>query len=83
MIKKTFIKFVVVIVIIRAWILMTKKNIQIKLLIENKLIICALGNLHYEISREKFEPEPGFNIMADRVINTPPGKSGISLKREI
>ena len=28
--------------------------IQIKLLIKNKLIICALGNLHYEISREKF-----------------------------
>ena len=25
--------------------------IQIKLLIENKLIICALGNLHYKISR--------------------------------
>ena len=35
-------------------------SIQIKLLIENKLIICALGNLHYKISREKFEPEPGF-----------------------
>ena len=34
--------------------------IQIKLLIEEKLIICALGNLHYQISREKFEPEPGF-----------------------
>ena len=34
--------------------------IQIKLLIENKLIISALGNLHYMISREKFEPEPGF-----------------------
>ena len=34
--------------------------IQIELLIENKLIICALGNLHYKISREKFEPEPGF-----------------------
>ena len=33
---------------------------QIKLLIENKLIICALENLHYKISREKFEPEPGF-----------------------
>ena len=31
-----------------------------KLLSENKLIICALGNLHYQISREKFEPEPGF-----------------------
>ena len=29
------------------------KFIQIKLLIENKFIICALGNLHYEISREK------------------------------
>ena len=26
----------------------------LKLLIENKLIICALGNLHYKISREKF-----------------------------
>jgi hypothetical protein len=25
---------------------------QIKLLIENKLVICALGNLHYKISRE-------------------------------
>ena len=37
-----------------------KINIQIKLLIENKLIICALGNLHYKISREKFVPEPGF-----------------------
>ena len=36
--------------------------IQIKLLIENKLIICALGNLHYKISREKFEPEPGFQL---------------------
>ena len=35
--------------------------IQIKLLIEIKLIICALGNLHYKISREKFEPEPGFD----------------------
>ena len=29
-----------------------------KLLIENKLIVCALGNLHYQISREKFQPEP-------------------------
>ena len=35
-------------------------NIRIQLLIENKLIICALGNFHYKISREKFEPEPGF-----------------------
>ena len=33
---------------------------QIKLLIENKLIISALRILHYQISREKFEPEPGF-----------------------
>ena len=33
---------------------------EIKFLIENKLIICALGNLHYKILREKFEPEPGF-----------------------
>ena len=33
--------------------------VQIKLIIENKHIICALGNLHYRISREKFEPEPG------------------------
>ena len=32
----------------------------VKLLIENRLIIRALGNLHYKISREKFEPEPGF-----------------------
>ena len=44
--------------------------IPIKLLIENKLLFCALGNLHYKISREKFEPEM-------------PGKSGIRLKREI
>ena len=37
------------------------KHTQIKLLIENELIICALGNLHYKISREKFEPEPARN----------------------
>ena len=41
-------------------IILAKNVLQIKLLIENKLIICALGNLHYKISREKFEPEPGF-----------------------
>ena len=35
-------------------------DIPFKLLIENKLIICALGNLHCKFSREKFEPEPGF-----------------------
>ena len=29
-------------------------------LIENKLIIYALGNLQYKFSIEKFEPEPGF-----------------------
>ena len=40
--------------------LLHEYDIQIKLLIENKLIICALGNLHCKISREKFEPEPGF-----------------------
>ena len=34
--------------------------IQIELLIENKLIICALGYLYYKVSREKFEKEPGF-----------------------
>ena len=31
---------------------------QIKWLSENKLIIWAFGNLHYQISREKFKPEP-------------------------
>ena len=31
------------------------KMIYIKLLIENKLVICALGNLLYMISKEKFE----------------------------
>jgi hypothetical protein len=33
-----------------------------KLLSENKLISCALGNLHYQISIEKFELEPGFEL---------------------
>ena len=33
--------------------LLHEYDIQIKLLIENKLIICALGNLHYRFSREK------------------------------
>ena len=37
-----------------------KHFIQIKLLIENKLIICALGNLHYRFLREKSELEPEF-----------------------
>ena len=40
--------------------LIQESDIQIKLLIENKFIICALGNLYYKISREKFEQEPGF-----------------------
>ena len=34
-------------------------NISENKLSENKLIICAFVNLHYQISREKFEPEPG------------------------
>ena len=38
----------------------TLQTIQIKLLIEKQLIICALGNLRYKISREKFEPELEF-----------------------
>ena len=42
----------------RNWVL--ANDIGNGLLIENKLIICALGNFHYKISREKFEPEPGF-----------------------
>ena len=37
-----------------------KIDSQIKSLSENKPIICAFGNLHYQISREKFEPELGF-----------------------
>ena len=35
---------------------------QIKLLNENKLIICAFVHLHYHISREKFEPELGLEL---------------------
>ena len=42
------------------------KKIRVKLLIQNKLIICALRNLHYQISREKFEPEPGFEPRTSR-----------------
>ena len=41
--------------------------IQIKLFSENKLTICALGNLNYQISREKFELEPGFRRSEDRI----------------
>ena len=29
-------------------------------LVDKKLIICVLGNLHYQISRKNFEPEPRF-----------------------
>ena len=36
--------------------------IELELLRENKLIICVFGNLHYQISREKFEPEPGLEF---------------------
>jgi hypothetical protein len=32
---------------------------RIKLLSENKLTICAFVHVHYQISRENFEPEPG------------------------
>ena len=34
----------------------------IKLLSENKLIICAIVHLHYHISTEKFEPESGLEL---------------------
>ena len=39
-----------------AYLLINLTNIILLLLIENKLIICALGNLHYMISREKWHP---------------------------
>ena len=39
---------------------MNKFKKKLKPVIENKLIICALGNLHYQLSREKYEPETGF-----------------------
>jgi hypothetical protein len=48
------------------------------ILIENKLIIYALGNLHYQIPREKFEPwTSGF--LARRYPGSYPGH----LRREI
>ena len=34
----------------------------IKLLRKNKLVICAFLHLHEQISREKFEPEPGLEL---------------------
>ena len=52
------------------------EKFQIKLLNENKLIISALGNLHYQISREKFEPEPGFQRFEVRI----PVRSNFSLE---
>ena len=42
--------------------------IKIKLLSENKLIICALGNLYCQISREKFKPEPGFEPRTSKTL---------------
>ena len=39
-----------------------KNVIQIKFLIETKTIVSLpWENLHYKISREKLEPEPGFD----------------------
>ena len=48
---------------------------SIKLLSENRLIICALGNLHYQISREHFEPELGVNL---EIRGSNPGSSSYS-----
>ena len=33
---------------------------------KKKLIICAFGNIHYQISREKFEPELGLEPRTSR-----------------
>ena len=52
---------------------------EIKLLIENKLIICALGNLHYEISRGKIEPEPGFQPRTSRFLAVSRGRCELEL----
>jgi hypothetical protein len=41
----------------------TKQSIA---LLSEKLIICALGNLQYQFSREKFESEPGFEARTFR-----------------
>ena len=40
-------------------------DIKIKLLSE-QFIICDLENLHYQISREKIEPKPGFDPRISR-----------------
>ena len=45
--------------------------IQIRLLSENKLIIFVFANLHYQIAKEKFEPEPGFEPRASRSLAEP------------
>ena len=37
-------------------------EIKIKLLSGNKLIICALWKLQYQVPREKFQPEPDLKI---------------------
>ena len=49
------------------------KIIQIKLLSENKLIVCAWGNLHYQISREKFEPGMSWQLNQDSSIGRASG----------
>ena len=41
---------------------LTVNRFEIKLLSENKLEICPFVNLHYHISREKFEPQPGLKL---------------------
>ena len=43
-------------------------KIQIKLLSGNKLIICDLWKLQYQIPRENFEPEPGIQLRTLRSI---------------
>ena len=57
---------------------------QIKLLSENKLIIYAFVNLHYQILREKFEPEPGLELGAQawRSILVPLCSSGMLSQEE-
>ena len=60
-----------------------KKIIQIKLLIENRLIICALGNLQYKISREKFEPELGFEPRRNPEVQGSNPGSGLNFSVEI
>ena len=49
-----------------------QKLIQKQMIIsENKLVICALGNSHYYISREKFEPELGFEPQISGFLTRP------------